>query len=673
MSQSISRRGFVTGAFGAAALAMSEALRLPRHAFADDAQAEDGTIVILHTNDVHCAVGEPDKDGTIPLAYAALSSYTQDLKTHFGTDNVMLVDAGDAVQGKAIGTLTKGEAIVDIMNTCGYDHAIPGNHEFDFGMAQFDHLIGLAKAKYLSCNFTDNRTGSPQLRFAPYEIRTFGEEDGVQTKVAFVGVTTPATLTASTPRSFWRSDDDHTCVYGFCEDSTGEALYSAVQSAANSAKADGADYVILLAHLGESGSPDIWRSDTLIEHCSGIDIVIDGHSHEEYIQIVEDREGASVILTQTGTQFASVGQIIINPQTGEVRASTPGCVAALLREHKKEGDPNYINEVSFERDDDTQAVVNSQLSVVAQQTNVKVGTSDIDLYAYESDEFTWAVRSHETNLGDFVADAYLYYASNNGVYADFAFVNGGGIRKNIKAGDITAGNLIDVNPFNNQLCYTEITGQDLLDALELSVSLYPDPYGEFLQISEGLKFTARTDIPSPVKRSGTKVTGIDPNMERRVRNVTLHDSAIDLSRSYKLVCHSYYLIDGGGSYSMLQKDDVSLLDLDNVALTEYLKINLHGAINQSQYANPNGEGRITLQDGPDPQPEPSPTPEPSQKPGNGTENNSGSKTAVTTKKTVKTTSERLAKTGDDGMSAAVATIAAGATALGVAAALEACS
>lgn len=416
-------------------------------------------------------------------------------------------------------------------------------------------------------------------------------------RVAFVGVTTPATLTASSPRSFWRSDDDHTCVYGFCEDETGSKLAQAVQGAVDEARAAGAEFVVLLAHLGQTGQPSQWRSDTLVSRCEGINVVIDGHSHEEYAQIVQDRNGDDVVIAQTGTQFSSVGQIVIIPDTGTIHASTYSYEASLLRETRKPDDPSYVKEVAFGRDAQTQAVVDEKAAEVEAQTGTVVGRSEVDLFAYEADSYTWAVRAHETNLGDFVADAYLYYASNNGVMPDVAFVNGG-VRTNLLAGNVTRADLINVNPFNNQLCYTQVTGQDLLDALELSARAYPEPLGDFLQVSEGLTFTIRTDIDSPVILNGNEFAGFKDGAERRVRRVTLHGKAIDPAATYTLVCHSYYLVAGGGSYSMLTKNPVTLLGLDNDALMEYVQLNLHGVIGQ-EYDGAAGLGRMATQVGPD--------------------------------------------------------------------------
>ena len=268
-----------------AAVALGGVLDLPLHAFADDAEAAGSSIAIIHTNDVHCAVGERGDDGSVAFGYSALASYVAARKAELGGNMVTLVDAGDHVQGNVMGSVTKGEALIDIMNDCGYDYATPGNHEFDYGMEQFEALVGRAKATYLSCNFKDLRSGVPTLRFDPYAIREYPVANGGSVKVAFIGITTPATLTTSSPKSFWKSDGDHSRGYGFCEDATGEALVQAVQDAVDAARAAGASYVIALAHLGQGGSVDIWRSDRIAGLTSGIDVIVDGHSHEEYVQL----------------------------------------------------------------------------------------------------------------------------------------------------------------------------------------------------------------------------------------------------------------------------------------------------------------------------------------------------------------------------------------------------
>ena len=457
----ITRRSFCT--LSAVALA---SLALPaRRAFGDEAATaatatQPGAIVIVHTNDVHCAVDDN-------LGYAKLVNYAKTMRSTYGADNVTLVDAGDAVQGKAMGTLTDGEYLVDIMNECGYDFAIPGNHEFDYGMAQFNTLVARANAKYLSCNFTDLRTGN--LMFDAYAMREYGT--GADTKkVAFLGICTPESLTKSSPAHF---QEGGTYRYGFCEDDSGAKLYDAVQRAVDQARADGADYVVALAHLGQGGVTPRWTSAAVAANTSGIDVIIDGHSHELYVQTPLNKNGQPVLVTQTGTQLVGIGQVVINPATGTIAAYASDGTETVTASTTN-GTASIIKAWDGV-DADTAACIAGLQADLAKITGRVIGRSDVRLVALEDDDYTWAVRAHETNLGDFVADAYLALAWHGGIMADIGLVNGGGIRANIEPGDVTYGNLIDVQPFNNQLAYVDTLGQNILDALEVGASKLPEP------------------------------------------------------------------------------------------------------------------------------------------------------------------------------------------------------
>ena len=580
----ITRRSFCT--LSAVALA---SLALPtRSAFADEAMpaAADAPIVIVHTNDVHCAVDDN-------LGYAKLVDYVETMRSTYGADSVTLVDAGDAVQGKAMGTLTDGEYLVDIMNECGYDFAIPGNHEFDYGMTQFNTLVARANAKYLSCNFTDLRTGN--LMFDAYAMREY--DTGADTKkVAFLGICTPESLTKSSPAHF---QEGGTYRYGFCEDDSGAKLYDAVQRAVDQARADGADYVVALAHLGQGGVTPRWTSAAVAANTSGIDVIIDGHSHELYVQTPLNKNGQPVLVTQTGTQLVGIGQVVINPADGTetVTASTTNGTASIIKAWDGV-------------DADTAAYIAGLQADLAKITGRVIGRSDVRLVALEDDDYTWAVRAHETNLGDFVADAYLALAWHGGIMADIGLVNGGGIRANIEPGDVTYGNLIDVQPFNNQLAYVDTLGQNILDALEVGASKLPEPSGG-LQHAAGLTYTVRTDIPSSVQMPGGKFGGVAG--EYRVRNVLVNGEPLDVNRRYKLVSHTFLLVDGGDGLTMFMNDEAVLLDLDNKALIEYIQYDLKGTIG-GEYADPDGQGRIVIKGGSDPEPTPLPTPEPTDEP-----------------------------------------------------------
>lgn len=595
----ITRRSFCT--LSAVALA---SLALPtRSAFADEAATaatatQPGAIVIVHTNDVHCAVDDN-------LGYAKLVNYAKTMRSTYGADNVTLVDAGDAVQGKAMGTLTNGEYLIDVMNECGYDFAIPGNHEFDYGMTQFNTLVARANAKYLSCNFTDLRTGN--LMFEAYAMREYDTAVGKR-KVAYLGICTPESLTKSSPAHF---QEDGIYRYGFCEDDSGTKLYDAVQSAVDQARADGADYVVALAHLGQDGVTPRWTSTSVAANTSGIDVVIDGHSHELYAQTPLNKNGEPVLVTQTGTQLVGIGQVVIDPANGTIAAYASNDTETVTASTAK-GTASIVKAWDG-IDADTAAFIAGLQADLAKITERVIGRSDVRLVALEDDDYTWAVRAHETNLGDFVADAYLALAWHGGVMADIGFVNGGGIRANIEPGDVTYGDLINVQPYNNQLCYVDTLGQNILDALEAGVANLPNPSGGLQHVS-GLAYTVRTDIPSSVQMPGGKFGGVTG--EYRVRDVLVNGEPLDVNRRYKLVSHTFLLVEGGDGLTMFMNDEAVLLDLDNKALIEYIQYDLKGTIG-GEYADPDGQGRIVIKNGPDPEPEPLPTPEPADEPAPG--------------------------------------------------------
>ena len=288
------------------------------------ASAWAADVVILHTNDIHCGV--EDNAGV-----ARLSQYKKDLKKQGFA--VLLVDAGDAVQGAPIGKLSKGESLVNIMNAIGFDFLIPGNHEFDYGMEQFFKLNALQKTHYSSCNFTDLRTGKQPLM-------TFKVIEAGGHKLGFVGVTTPETLTSSTPKYF--QDEKGQFIYGFSEDETGERLYAAIQKAVDGAKAQGAEYVILVGHLGMDGSVQRWSSTTVAENTTGILAIVDGHSHEKYEnRAAKNKDGKDVLITQTGTKMQTVGKLVLHDDgtltsTLETKETLPAPDKKILKVIEKE-------------------------------------------------------------------------------------------------------------------------------------------------------------------------------------------------------------------------------------------------------------------------------------------------------------------------------------------------
>jgi len=532
-------------------------------AFADDAAPAERSadIVILYTSDVHCGINQG-------FGYAGLAEVYKHLEEQGNA--VILVDDGDNIQGEPVGTMTKGEALVDLMGKVGYSVAIPGNHEFDYGMDQFLDLAKNASFTYISCNF--NREG--ELIFDPYVIR---ELDGV--KVAFVGVTTPQTLISSTPRYFQNEDGEY--IYGFFQDETGEGVYNAVQNAVDSARAEGAEYVVVLAHLGNEEECRPWTYADVISNVSGIDVFLDGHSHDTDQVVMKDKDGKDVLRSACGTKLAHIGY---------VRITTDGKISTgLYNWNNSESAPALLgiqNDVSAYVEEATGALQEKLKEVVA--TSQVLLTINDPVAVTESGSPIRMVRRAETNLGDLCADAYRDQSG-----ADVAFVNGGGVRVNINAGDITLNDILKVHPFGNAMCVIEVTGQQILDALEWGAHGIPGENGGFLQVS-GLSYEIHSYIESPCKSDENSLfTGIEG--ERRVKNVLIGGEPIDPEATYTLASHNYMLLDHGDGYTMF--DGAPLLQdsvkLDNQVLIDYITETLGGVIGP-EYEELTGQGRIVI-------------------------------------------------------------------------------
>ena len=504
----------------------------------------DNDIVILYTNDVHCAVDDN-------LGYTGLATVKNALEAQ--GKHVVLVDNGDAVQGDTIGTLSNGEYIIDIMNEVGYDVATPGNHEFDYGMDQFFALTEQANFPYVSANFVDN-DGNTVLD--PHVIK---DEAGV--KIAFVGISTPKTITTSTPKYF--QDDNGNYIYAFQQDETGEKLYAAVQSAVDAARAEGAQFVIALAHLGIEEDCSPWTSSEVIVNTTGIDAVLDGHSHSMIQgEKVKNKDGAEVLLSSTETKLAYIGCLTIKDD---------GSISTTLISDN--GMKEFIGGIQEEFEE---------------LVNTVVASTDVDLIIKDPASGERIVRVSETNLGDLCADAYRAMSG-----ADVAIVNGGGVRADIPAGDITYGQIIAVHPFGNEMCVVECTGQEILDALELGCSKLPAESGGFLQVS-GMTYTVDLNVESTVKLDENGMF-VEVEGERRVKDVTIGGEPLDPEKTYTLASHNYKLKDCGDGYSMFA-DNVFLQDsvmIDNQVLINYIVDVLGGTVGE-EYADPYGQGRITI-------------------------------------------------------------------------------
>lgn len=524
--------------------------------------AEEKTedIVILYTNDVHCGVDADSPEGT--MGYANLAALKKELTAQ--NAYVTLIDAGDAIQGEAIGTLSDGRYLVDIMNEIGYDYATFGNHEFDYGMDTALSLLTESDAEYLACNFVDLRTG--ELVAKPYSIAAYGD-----LKVAYVGIATPESFTKSTPVFF--QDENGNFIYSFCEGNNGQDLYDAVQSAIDAATAEGADLVIAVGHLGTDPMSAPWTSYDVIANTVGLDAFIDGHSHSVIEgEKVQNQDGEEVLLTSTGTKLAHIGKMTICPD---------GSIATELIS-------GYT-----QVDDAADAYVKEIQSQFADKLNEVVARTEVELVVNDPVTGERIIRNQETNLGDLCADAYRIVLG-----ADIGMVNGGGIRASIEPGEITYGDIIAIHPYGNTMCVVEAQGWEILELLEVAAMAAPNELGSFMHVS-GLKYTIDTTVPSTVALDefGMLVSTGDST---RVKDVcVLQDDGtyapIDPAATYTLASHNYMIKEGGCSvdYFMdnkLLQDEVMI---DNQLLITYIRDHLGGVVGE-EYANPYGDGRITI-------------------------------------------------------------------------------
>jgi len=533
VKQLISRRSFLKAA-GVTAAAASMAIGAPAASACWLGDKSD--VTILYTNDVHTYI---DKQSP-KLTYAAIADLKQSYQ-NAGKD-VLLVDAGDHVQGTAYGSMDEGASIIKLMNAAGYDVATPGNHEFDYGMDRAKAIMKEADFPYLSCNWVDLRTG---LRVLP-SVKVFVRGGR---RIAFVGVTTPETFTKSTP-AYFMDKAQRKYIYDIQGGEDGKKLYDAVQKAIDKAKLL-ADVVIGLGHLGVDPSSSPWTSEEVIAHTSGFDAFIDGHSHTvmENKQ-VQDASGKAVTLTQTGSYFANVGEMTI--------AADGTITTKLIPTH--EG-----------MDATIAAMQTGWVNTVDDMLGEKIAVGDSDFYVSDPATGKRRIRSAETNLGDFVADGiYAYFNEVEKLHCDLAIMNGGGIRADVPAGDWTFKTCKQVSPFGNVACLMSVTGKQIQDALEFAARFAGEggkENGGFLQVA-GATYEIHTDIPNTVQTDEKNVWIGSATGTPRVQNVKIYDKAsgsylpLDPGATYALAGMNYTLRNLGDGFAMfdgaeLIKDYVS--------------------------------------------------------------------------------------------------------------------
>jgi len=537
VKQFITRRSFIKAA-GAATALTAVSVGAPA-AFAEETNCffgDKADVTILYTNDVHTYIDNKSPKPT----YAAIAALKKSIEDT-GRD-VLLVDAGDHIQGTAYGSMDDGATIIELMNEAGYDLATPGNHEFDYGMARAKAVLREADFPYVSCNWVDLRTGFnvlPSVKFFLVGGR----------KIAFVGVTTPETFTKSTP-AYFMNDAQTKYIYDILGGEDGQKLYDAVQEAIDKAEFWGADTIIGLGHLGVDPSSSPWTSEEVIAHTHGFTAFIDGHSHTVMAnKQVTDASGKAVTLTQTGSYFKNIGKMTVGADgtiTTELIDTYEGLDAAVA------------------------ATASNWISAVDDMLGEEIAVGDTKFYINDPATGKRRIRSGETNLGDFVADGiYTYFNEIEELHCDIAIMNGGGIRTDVEAGPWSFKTCKTVSPFGNVACLMSVTGQQIQDALEFGARFAGaegKENGGFLQVA-GARYTIHPMIPNTVQTNDKNVwTGSAATP--RVSNVEIYDKTtgtyqpLDPNATYALAGMNYTLRNLGDGFAMfdgatLIKDYVS--------------------------------------------------------------------------------------------------------------------
>ena len=559
--------------------------------------SEREDIKILYTNDIHSYIANTtkDKEGNevAALRLNNIAGYYKKLKNDF--KNVMLVDAGDEVQGAIYGAIDRGVDMINIMNNVGYDLACPGNHDFDYGMDAFKGFVQEANYPYISCNFKESNGKNVLDAYKIFEIGG--------AKIGFVGISTPSTITTSTPTFFQNSKGEF--IYTFDGQYKKEDLYNSVQETVDEIK-NKVDYVIALGHLGvgiDEQKLGITSID-VINNTTGLDAFIDGHSHTLMEKkIVKSKDDKDVVLTQTGFYLESGFGVMDITKDGNINTT-------------------LVNNIE-DKDDNVKNLEDALIDKVNNQLGQKIATLDKNLYIMTpGNDRQRIVRARETNMGNIASDSiYWYINESKKLDCDIAFVNGGGLRTGIDAGDVTYLSCKSVMPFGNQICLIKTKGINIKNAIEMGVNVVdgwndewnsPAENGGFIHAA-GLKYDVDCNVPCHVKTDSSGMF-VSVDGEYRVKNLMVYNKntkeyePLDDNKEYLLGGINYLLRNQGNGLTMFSDSEVVLdyIDEDYTVFAKYFmafdntKINnqnspLKGYINYLyDYENPYGSNRINI-------------------------------------------------------------------------------
>ena len=508
-------------------------------------------IIILHTNDVHCGIMNN-------IGYDGLMLYKNELKKKY--KNIITVDIGDHIQGETIGFISKGEDIITIMNKIEYDVATLGNHEFDYGVEQLEVCKNKLNCGYICANYCLRSTKEPI--YDPYKIIERGGK-----KIAFIGVATPQTFT----RTFLHNilDANNNTYYDFLIENNGKELYDKVQGYINEVKKKGADYVIILAHLGNGGDDQYeFTSDGLLANLEGVDAMLDGHTHLVYNQTSKDKNGKDIPLTQTGTKLKNIGVLKI---------TTNGIITSELinKVPQPENETNALNTSRGWVDKEMKEFLEAIMESHTEELNEVIGTLDFDMIINSEPDDSLDTQiggNQEVSLGDLITDAIRDVGKG-----EISLINTGSIRADLFKGNIKLGDIFEILPFNDDIVVKELPGSVILDALEFGVMHLPNKSYLFPQVS-GINFKIDTSINSSVEVDVRgKFLGV--NGERRVYDVKVGNETLEENKKYRM-SFDIFIAGGGFGYEMFSKYEVieSISSTINQALITYIKETLKGII-----------------------------------------------------------------------------------------------
>ena len=518
--------------------------------------------VILHTNDVHVALQNN-------IGYDGLALYRKELEQLY--DHVLLVDAGDAIQGAPVGVLSKGADIIRVMNKLGYDLAIPGNHEFDFGFDVLDDCSEQLLCGYTCANFC---TADGEPVFSPWRMLEAGD-----LRIAFVGVVTPYTFTKTSIKDILNEVGEP--MYDFLADNTGERLVAALQKAVDEARAGGADQVILVSHLGsDRDATGVFGCNTVAGKLQGVDMIIDGHSHERFSRTVTDRTGRQIPVAQTGSNLRTIGQLTVykDGRLEERLIDTVPEPSGLPAEKVIRG--NTERWVDPEMKDMLDGIYEAYADTMQQ----KIGTLSFDMPVRDENDDDIS-RMEENPLCNLVTDAYCAIGKTQ-----TALINAGSVRNNLEAGEITFNSVLNILPYSNDVITAKVTGRMIMDALEFGVSVLPEISAGFPQVS-GISFRVNAGIPSSVRKD-EKNQFLSVDGEYRVSDVRIGGEPLSPDAEYTMTL-STFVFSGGDGYTMFRDAEMlsSTMLPDNGIVIRYIVDDLNGVI-PDRYREP--EGRIVI-------------------------------------------------------------------------------